>query len=67
MSESESGGVLKHLIAGGDLSGYGIMNAVTRQAEDVDNYDRATEFERFGGMITGWTVADWKTVGLQRG
>lgn len=42
LSDVESSGVLKHLIAGGDLTGYGLMNAVTRTSQDVPDYDRAT-------------------------
>ena len=66
LSSGEEGGVLQHLIKGGDLSAYGVMNAVTRASQDVESYDRATELERFGGMMCGWNVADWKTVGLVR-
>lgn len=66
MSDTEKSGVLQHLIEGGDLSGYGVMNAVTRMSQDVDDYDRATELERVGGMMTGWSVAEWKTVGMVR-
>lgn len=66
MTEDERSGVLKNLIEGKDLSAYGVMNAVTRTSQDVDNYDRATELERFGGILTNWTVADWRTVGMER-
>ena len=41
--------MLRHLIEGGDLSAYGLVNAVTHFAQDVDDYDRATEFEALGG------------------
>lgn len=30
---------------------YGLFNAITRMAQDVDNYDRATELEEIGGQI----------------
>ena len=66
LTEGEEKGVLAHLVQGGDLSGFGLVNAVTRMAEDTGSYDRATEVERFGGMMTGWSVADWKTVGMTR-
>lgn len=50
-SEGERDSVLNHLIKGGDLTKYGLHAAVTRTAEDLENYDRATEFERLGGEI----------------
>lgn len=49
VSEKES--VLEHLIKGGDLTQYGLLNAVTRTAQDLPSYDRAIEFERMGGQI----------------
>ena len=50
-SESEQGGVLSHLIKGGDLSNYGFVQAITRTSQDLPDYERATEFERIGGEI----------------
>ena len=52
LSSLEQDGVLKYLIEGGDLSLYGLSNAVTRYSQDVDSYDRATALE---GM--GWEMA----------
>jgi hypothetical protein len=49
--EKESQSVLDHLIRGGELSLYGLANAVTRHAQDVDSYDRSTELE-----ITAWKM-----------
>jgi len=51
LNEGERGSVLSHLISGGDLSRWGIANAVTRTAHDVESYDRADELEAFGGKI----------------
>ena len=51
MSEFESGGVLENLIKGGDLSSWGLGNAVTRMAQDVNSYDRSTELEAIGFEI----------------
>lgn len=50
-SSTESGGVLQHLIQGGDLSAYGLLNAITRTSQDVQDYDRATELERDGSRV----------------
>lgn len=52
MNQAEQEGILKYLIEGGDLSKYGLSNAVTRMSQDVESYDRATQLE---GM--GWQVA----------
>jgi hypothetical protein len=49
--QKEKENVLTHLAKGGDLSLWGLANAVTRSAEDSDRYDRAIEMERLGGEI----------------
>lgn len=51
MSDFETGGVLEHLIKGGDLTSWGLGNAVTRMAQDVYSYDRSTELEAVGFEI----------------
>jgi hypothetical protein len=48
LTDKEGESVLEHLIRGGDLSVWGLTNAVTRTAEDSDSYDRAVELERIG-------------------
>ena len=62
ITEGEQGGILKHLIHGGDFTAYGLMNAVTRTAEDLKDYDRATEFERMGGKLIDLTANDWNEI-----
>jgi hypothetical protein len=59
MTETEKGGVLRHLIEGGDLSAFGLANAVTRLSQDVDDYDRATELEAVGGGIFALPAKTW--------
>src|SRR5262249_40687809 len=59
MTEDEGKSVLRYLIQGGDLSRFGLFNAVTRTAEDLESYDRATEFERFGGEIVELKRNEW--------
>ena len=51
LTEDERSNVLKFLIQGGDLTLYGMVNAITRSAQDVDSYDRSTELERVGGQV----------------
>ncbi len=52
LNDAERGGVLRHLIAGGRLSRYGLANAVTRMSQEVADYDRATELERLGAQVS---------------
>lgn len=60
LTESEGDGVLRYLIKGGDLSGYGLVNAVTGYSQEVDDYDRATEFETLGGKLIELSPHEWK-------
>lgn len=62
LTEFEGGSVLRHLIDGGDLSRWGLLNAVTRTAQDVESYDRATELEAMGGEILEMPRGSWKTL-----
>lgn len=62
LTQGESKGVLRHLIEGGNLSRYGLFNAVTRAAEDVADYDRASEFERAGGKVIELGKSDWELI-----
>lgn len=62
LNEQERTGVLRFLIEGGDLSGYGLVNAVTRFAQDVESYDRATELEALGGKLIAQTAPEWRTL-----
>ncbi|WP_245965991.1 DUF932 domain-containing protein [Pseudorhodoferax soli] len=59
LSEGEQTGVLRHLIQGGDLSGYGLVNAVTHFSQEVEDYDRATDFEEIGGKLVELTSKEW--------
>ena len=58
-NENERGGVLRHLVSGGDLSGYGLVNAVTHYSQELDDYDRATEFEAIGGKLLELGTTEW--------
>jgi hypothetical protein len=61
-NESETGGILKSLIEGGDLSKWGILNAVTAQGHTASDYDRAVEFEKMGGQLLDLPATEWKQV-----
>lgn len=60
--KSEQDDMLRYLIEGGDLSLYGMSNAVTRLSADVENYDRATELESIGWQMATMEPQLWKTI-----
>lgn len=60
LTDAERSGVLRHLVMEGDLSGYGLVNAVTHYSQEVEDYDRATEFEALGGKLIELSAAEWK-------
>lgn len=62
VNDTEKKSILDHLIKGGDLTRYGLFNAITRTAEDLDSYDRATEFERLGGQIVELGKNEWERI-----
>lgn len=61
-TQGEKSSVLQHLIKGGDLTRYGLHAAVTRTAEDLEDYDRASEFEKLGGQIIELPRHDWEVL-----
>ena len=60
INSDEQDSVLQHLIAGGDLSQYGLSNAITRASQDVESYDRATTLEGIGWQVVAMPAAQWK-------
>lgn len=65
LSESEKDSVLTHLINGHDLSKWGLANAITRTAEDVREYDRATEMEGIGWQVVELPQRQWEALGAE--
>ncbi len=64
LTQGEQGGILRHLIEGGDLTQYGLANAVTRLSQDVEDYDRATDLERAGGNVITLPKTQWQEVAI---
>ena len=62
LNKTEQGGVLQHLIEGGDLTRYALSSAVTRVAQDVEDYDRSTELEGVGWQIVTMSPELWKHI-----
>jgi len=63
-NDPERFGVLKNLIAGGDLSKYGLMNAITAASQEVEDYDRASDLEKIGGDVIELNRSEWKTIAI---
>lgn len=61
-TETEKSNILRSLIEGGDLSAWGLVNAVTAQAHTAASYDRAVELESVGGSLVELPPSDWKRV-----
>ena len=59
LTKKESGGILDHLIRDGEFSLYGLANAITRTAQDVESYDRSTAMESIGYSILGMSREKW--------
>jgi len=64
LTQDEQSSVLRHLIEGGDLSQYGLINAVTRTADDAKSYDRATELEMAGATVLDLKPTEWRDLAL---
>ena len=62
LDKTEETGVLRYLIEGGDLSQYGMIQAVTRYAQEPSDYDRASELEYLGGRILDLPREDWEVL-----
>jgi hypothetical protein len=64
-AEDEKRGILDHLIRGNDLSLYGLANSITRTAQDVPSYDRATELEAIGWKVIAISAQKWKQLNTE--
>lgn len=62
LSGEETNSVLQHLLSGGDINQFGLVNAVTRAAQDVSSYERATSLERLGGKILELSPREWSVI-----
>lgn len=61
-NETEKGSILRALIEGGDLSAWGMVNAVTSLAHKAKDYDRAVELEAAGGTLIDLAPTEWRKV-----
>jgi len=62
LTQGEGENVLGFLIRDGDLTQYGMANAVTSFANTVESYDRAVELERIGGQVIDLDPKEWQAL-----
>ena len=62
LNQEEQDDVLTYLIQGGDLSLYGLSNAITRASQNIESYDRATALEAIGWNVATMPAAQWKEI-----
>lgn len=65
LHQTELEPTLRHFIDGAQTYGltqYGLLNAVTRMSQDVDNYDRATEIEAAASAIPAMSLDSWRSI-----
>lgn len=62
INQPEQDSILNYLIAGGDISVYGLTNAITRASQDVEAYDQATALKSIGWQVATMPEAQWKEI-----
>ena len=62
LNQGEQESILDYLIAGGDLSLYGLSNAITRASQDIESYDRATTLENIGWQVITMSPSQWREI-----
>lgn len=62
LNQGEQDSILNYLIQGGDLTKYGLSNAITRASQDILSYDRATELESIGWQVATMPSQQWKAL-----
>ncbi len=62
LTQGDGDSILTNLIEDGDLSQWGLANAVTAMAHDVESHDKAYDVERVGGRIIDLSPSEWKVL-----
>jgi hypothetical protein len=62
LNDEQKSSIMTYLIKGGDMTQWGLINAVTSTANDQDSYEEATRLERLGGDILELPKSDWKSI-----
>ena len=63
LNSEEKNSTLKHFLTYGDMTQYGLMNALTSAAqEEGTQYDRSIELERLGAQVLDLTQDQWHEI-----
>ena len=62
ITETEGEGFLKNLLTDGDLTRWGAGNAITRLANEADDYDRSVELQQIGGNVFNMDEKSWNRI-----
>jgi hypothetical protein len=63
--EDEQASVLRYLASGGDLSRWGVANALTATAKHAVTFDRQRELEAAGGDLVAMPEQEWAAVAVR--
>ena len=64
LTEEEGGSILAQLASGGDLSRWGMANAVTAAAKQADSFDRQHDLESLGWKVATMPAGDWQRIAV---
>lgn len=62
LSLDDQRGLLRHFLGERDHTRYGLVQAVTRYSQDLDDYDRASDFEALGYEVLSLPRSAWREV-----
>ena len=65
LSLEEQKSVLTNLLKYEEPNKFGLSNAVTRAAQEVESYERATELEYLGAEIMSMSKGEWRSIAGQ--
>lgn len=65
LTKAEGSSVLRNLIAGGEVTQWGMVNAVTALANDIVDYDRGAVLLESGGDLLRMPEKEWKRLATQ--
>ncbi len=66
LTDAEREAVLTNLVAAGDMSQWGALNAVTAAAKSAESFDRQAELESLGWDIAGLSSKEWANIAIAR-
>lgn len=64
LTDVEREAVLRNLVEEGDLSQWGVLNAVTAAAKESEDFDRQAEMEALGWTIAQLPTREWASIAV---